>query len=495
MNVRRTSFRPTVQTRLPAVKSTLEREIKLNVDSRFRLPKLPGRLLPPRLLTSIYYDTVGHRLARARMTLRRRIEGQSSLWHLKLPVDDGRREVEVAGGPGMPPVVLRDLLAAHLRGDELRPVATLRTRRSGVRVSGTTGPVADVVLDAVSILRDRRVVYRFREVEVERLNGDEHLVSHLEHVLRKAGAETSDERPKLFRALALRIRPDLPPAPDAPEADHLAFVIGERVRNLLEHDPGTRLGVDIEDLHQVRVSARQLRALLRAARPLLDPKWAEPIRGELTWLGRLLGPARDLDVQIAYFTEEAATLKSRDRPPLKRFIAHLRAKREAVQKTVLEGLRSPRYLALVDALIRAARRPEVVASEATLGDLAAGEFKKLRREMKKTGKSPTDAELHRVRIRTKRARYSGELAHAWRGKAAARFMQRAKAFQDLLGTHQDAVQAEKHVREFLSEAKGVRAAFAAGRMVERQRQRREVVRAELSARWKKLKKQGEKAWG
>ena len=49
-------------------------------------------------------------------------------------------------------------------------------------------------------------------------------------------------------------------------------------RDLLAHDPGTRRGDDPEDLHQLRVATRRLRAFLRAARPLVDHDWAESLR-------------------------------------------------------------------------------------------------------------------------------------------------------------------------------------------------------------------------
>jgi CHAD domain-containing protein len=237
-----------------------------------------------------------------------------------------------------------------------------------------------------------------------------------------------------------------------------------------------------------------LRTILRVARPLLDPEWTEPLRAELAWLGELLGPARDLDVQTAYFLEEAATLKSRDRRPLERFIDHLRRERERIQHTLVERLRSPRYLKLAAALVQAAHQLPVVASEATLGAIAAREFRKLRRLMKRLGRSPTDEELHRARILTKRARYAAELARLSAGKSAGRFAEEAKKLQDLLGAHQDAVQAEGHVRRFVVRTHGVRAAFVAGRMVERQHQRRDAARAAVPAQWKQLKKRGKKAW-
>ncbi|HTP41851.1 MAG TPA: CYTH and CHAD domain-containing protein [Nitrospiria bacterium] len=495
MNARKssTSFRE-AGSRETGLRASIERETKLSVDSTFRLPKLPGRTLPKRVLTSTYYDARDYRLAHAGITLRRRVERRSSLWQLKLPSEDGRREVEIAGGPDAVPAPLARLLIAHLRGDEAVPVATLRTWRTGVRVRGPAGPVADVLLDTVSVLQDWRVTARFRELEIERLDGDAALIEHLEGALREAGAGDHDGRPKLFQALGLPSSPGEPPAADAPIADHLMFMLGRQVTALLAHDPGTRLGGEIEDVHQMRVATRRLRTVLRVARPLLDPEWIEPLRAELAWLGGLLGPARDLDVQMSYFRDEAATLKSRDRRPLERFIEHLGRTREAAQRTLVDQLESPRYLKLVGRLLLAASQPPVVASQATLAAIAAREFKKLRRAMKQLGRTPSHATLHRARIQTKRARYAAELAQAVVGKPAARFTDQAKLYQDLLGVHQDSVLAEQHIRALLASTHGLRTAFVAGRMVERQRQRRENARAALPARWKKLKKLGKKAW-
>ena len=51
-------------TTIARVKTTLERELKLDVDPGFALPDLGGRPLPPRTLTSTYYDTPDRRLFR-----------------------------------------------------------------------------------------------------------------------------------------------------------------------------------------------------------------------------------------------------------------------------------------------------------------------------------------------------------------------------------------------------------------------------------------------
>ena len=48
-----------------------------------------------------------------------------------------------------------------------------------------------------------------------------------------------------------------------------------------------------ESIHQMRVAARRLRSLLATGRSLFDDGAAEDVRGELRWLSRALGAARD----------------------------------------------------------------------------------------------------------------------------------------------------------------------------------------------------------
>jgi len=61
----------------------------------------------------------------------------------------------------------------------------------------------------------------------------------------------------------------------------------------------------------------------------------------------------------------------------------------------------------------------------------------------------------------------------------------------VLGEHQDAIVAEARLRELLAKAPSSGAAFAAGRLVERERARKAAARAALPKAWRKL----ERAWG
>lgn len=479
-----------------AVQSTVEREIKLAIDNHFRLPGLPGTPLPRRLLTSTYYDTSQYDLAHAGITLRHRVERGKQAWQLKLPLMKDRQEIEIVVRQSIPPTTFRDLLFLHLGQQQLTPVATLRVWRTGIRVRMDNAPVADVTLDHVSFIKNGAVFQRFRELEIEQVNGKDSTLPDLERQLRRAGAYDHDGRPKLFRALSLVApSPEPPPASDAPVVSHVKWALARHVRLLLAHDPGTRLGREPESLHQMRVATRQLRAVLRATRPLLVPEWADSLRDELRWLGQLLGPARDLDVQLAYFREESTALDARDRRPLTQFIAHLETQRNNVQEVLLNELKSERYLDLIRRLQQAAQDPTVVESTVTLHDLALQEFAKLRNAIRQAGDTPNNANIHETRIKTKRARYAAELVEPTVGKPATRFINKARVVQDVLGMHQDAIQAEAHIRAFLKKSTSTRAAFVAGRMVERQRQRREKARGKMQRLLRGLLRRGEKAWG
>jgi inorganic triphosphatase YgiF len=157
---------PDPATVIPAVQSKVEREIKLAIDSHFRLPALPSIPLPRRLLTSTYYDTSQYDLAHAGITLRHRIERGKQAWQLKLALMKDRQEIELVGRQPVPPTQFRDLLFLHLGQRQLMHVATLRVWRAGVRVRMDHVPVADVTLDHVSVMKDGAVLQRFRELEI-----------------------------------------------------------------------------------------------------------------------------------------------------------------------------------------------------------------------------------------------------------------------------------------------------------------------------------------
>jgi CHAD domain-containing protein len=458
------------------MRATNEHERKLDAPDGFRLPRLGGRPLEPRIFTSVYYDVPGGALAAAGITLRCRIERGSSVWQLKLPAEDSRLELEMAGEPEQPPPELVELLRAHLRHGPLERVAELRTRRSGELVA-RNGTTAEVTLDEVSVIDDGRVRDRFVEVEVELQAGSPPQLDVIASEIAEAGAVPGDGLPKVFRALGRSV--EEPPSPQTP-FEQLRSRLREQLREIERHDPGTRLGREPESLHDMRVAVRRLRALLRAGNKLVATDTRE-LGEQLKQLGRVLGEVRDLDVLLAHLEDKAAALDRVDTKQAESLLAALRTERSGSRSRMLAALRSSEYLSLLDDTARTIEELAPSAAETSLDELADKAFAKLRKAVGELPDDPADEDLHAVRKVGKRARYAAELAER------RKVVRRAKKLQDILGEHQDAVVAAQRLRELALGASPPEA-FAAGRLVEREEKRRARARAEWPKAWKKLRK-------
>jgi CHAD domain-containing protein len=416
------------------------------------------------VFTSTYHDTRDGRFARTGVALRRRVENGLSIWEVELPDAPGKVALSEPGGPAEPPPLVADLLRGLLRDRELVEVATLQNRRSEVDASAKAK-----VHDEVEVLEDRHVVERFD------LNG-----------------ETDDPG---LRVVRRRRRKQLePPGANGSALPHLQAMIRRQYDEILAHDPGTRLGSDPEALHKFRVAVRRLRAVLRVARPILDREWTDTLRSELRWLGRALGAVRDYDVLLIHLRAQADSLPPSDAALLARLVEQLERAREAPRAEMLEALSSSRYLELLGRTELAGEAPSWNGRRRSVARLAAAEFRKVERAAKALDGKSSDAELHRVRVRCKRARYAAELAEAEAGKPARRFIARAKDVQDALGEHQDAIIADERLRELVRSEGDPQLAFVAGRLVERQRERMLRARARAPKVLRRARRAGRKAW-
>jgi len=303
-------------------------------------------------------------------------------------------------------------------------------------------------------------------------------------------------------AAAHRLRVPLPEpvvaSPSDPPVHHVRAALDLRLRALLAHEEGTRTGADIEDLHQMRVAVRRMRASLKAARPLLDATWADALRAELGWLGGALGPVRDLDVLLLRLRAEIEDLPGGERPAGYQLVAALGDEHATARAEMLAALDSPRYRALVERLADAVRlplpTPSATQAQPELADLVRAEAGRLRKAVRRAGPDPEDAVLHALRIRGKRVRYTGELALAGlRGTRTGRTVKKLLAataeLQEVLGDHQDACVAEQRIRQLLDglgELPPAEVVFVGGRLVERERARARRQRSLWWAAWERV---------
>jgi CHAD domain-containing protein len=456
--------------------TTLEHERKLQAPDGFELPALGGSPLEPRVFTSVYYDVPSRSLTNAGITLRRRTERGKSVWQLKLPHADARLELEQAGGPTGPPDDLRLLLYAHLRDQNVEPIAELRTRRRGELVE-RGGSTAEVTVDEVAVMDGQRVAHGFVEVEIELRSGDPGRLDKIAKEVARAGATPTNGTPKVFQALGIEPASVGRPA-DPFEA--LRSLLRVQLREILRHDPGTRLGTDPESLHDMRVAVRRSRALLRAGRPLIATDTGV-LFTELKWLGEVLGSVRDLDVLLARLRDEAVELGGDDEQAAVRLLRNLTRERKRARTAMLRALATDRYLGLVDLFGAELDGLAPTGADMSLDAVARRELKKLRKAVRALPEQPLNEELHHLRKLGKHARYAAELAQQ------RNVAQSAKLFQDVLGEHQDSTVAEARLRS-ISEKVPPAEALAAGRLIERERVRQAHARASWRGAWRKLER-------
>jgi CHAD domain-containing protein len=296
------------------------------------------------------------------------------------------------------------------------------------------------------------------------------------------------ERP-VSRRRASAIVPGHPAA-----IEPITATIAAQREELVRRSALIRIDAAPKDVHKMRVAIRRARAFLHAATPALDRTWADDLRDELSWLADHLAPAREADVLIARVRSELVSLGP-DAIHGRSLLAILDRDRGFARARLHEALESERFRRVLDAMEPVAVESWIVDEDVTLEQMAAREHRAARKQFRRMADPPSDADLHRLRIRVKRARYTAELLRASgkRGKRVSKYLDRSTSLQRVLGEHQDAVVAEAALRQLADRMARSDAGLVAGRLIEREQERRAHMRGCLGPAWKRFDRAGRAA--
>lgn len=233
---------------------------------------------------------------------------------------------------------------------------------------------------------------------------------------------------------------------DTPLPVAFASVIGHCADQIAVNTAILRANEDPDALHQLRIALRRLRTALGAFRDGLQPEALARLKTELRWLQDETTLTRDWQVCVGEsLSRIAATVRSPDLPGL---MTLAQAQLDAAEERCRKLLDHPRFQAFLLLLQDWKRNPErcfVPASDA-LRPYAHEVLKKARKKLKALYVRLDElevAELHDLRIRVKRLRYTTELFETLcRRKAAHRYIGELKQLQHHLGAIHDAVVAQ-----------------------------------------------------
>lgn len=423
---------------------------------------------PAQTLDATYFDTPIHDLARNKITLRRRTGGSDAGWHLKLPSGpDARTEVrlplDASGGSDSVPDELTDVVLAIVRDRPLQPVARITTRRESQVLYDAAGTaLAEFSNDHVTAWSTRGsddtdsppTEQEWREWELELLeasglsNGTAgvELLNRLSNRLLDAGAAPAGHGSKLARVLGT------PSNGAAPSGDPLQRAIAEQVRELVVWDRAVRADA-YDSIHQMRVTTRKLRSLLRDYQEsfgLPEEGW---VLDELRELAGILGVARDAEVLAERYERDLDGLAPElvRGPVRERLVGGAQRRYQTGLRRSLIAMRSQRYFRLLDSLdLIAAETPGMATAEEQAPVTIEAAYKKVRKAQKAAAQvdrehpddqHQRDEAIHRIRKRAKRLRYTASAT------GAAKVSEQAKAVQSLLGDHQDSVVSREHLRQ------------------------------------------------
>ena len=266
-------------------------------------------------------------------------------------------------------------------------------------------------------------------------------------------SETERKRAKREKTKYVDIRSDDPMSKAGRKTLRLHF------ERMLAHKAGTRLGEDIEELHDMRVAIRRMRAAFRLFGPYFDPKTIQPYLKGLRQAGRALGPVRDLDVFEEKAQQYLATLPTDQADALDSLLTVWQIERVSAREQMLTFLDSRRFSRFLKRFDRFLSTEGVGALPAVEGfpdqvqtiapQLIDARYKAVRAYEPLLDSASIEL-LHALRIDFKRLRYALEFFVPVLGEKSKTVIADIKRMQDHLGDLNDADVAIRLLHDFLA---------------------------------------------
>ena len=409
----------------------------------------------------------------------------------------------------LPPGPLRDRLAGVLEERALLPAVRVRSTVQSLAVlNDDAKTVVRLAIEyAEAVVGPRERVPLAPRLSVQPVLGYDDEYEQTVGVLRdRLGLEPAtrplyDEAVRAAggRPSGISSKPKIALVPGT-RTDEAAGVVLRRLLKIAEVNlPGTIADLDTEFLHDLRVSIRRARSVLRELKAVHDPEERARLRDELKWAQALTGPVRDLDVELLEWDRLAGLLPP-DRATELEPLRALLARRRATELTKLRrGLRSERFRNVLAAWRALAKGPPADPDDALRADgarpieaVAGARIRTVYRRMVRDGSridddSPPES-LHELRKRGKELRYLLELfGSPFPADVVKPMVSTLKDLQEVLGRFQDrAVQVEllDEVRdELAAQPDGPAALMAAGALRDALVHDQEAARGEFAARF------------
>jgi CHAD domain-containing protein len=268
-----------------------------------------------------------------------------------------------------------------------------------------------------------------------------------------AAPENGERTPPLPRSAGV--------TPDDTMAEAGRKVLRLHFDRMLANEPGTRQGVDIEALHDMRVATRRMRAAFRVFGDSFEKGFRKPLTKGLKRIGRALGRVRDLDVFMENARQYLAALPEDRGGDLDALIDAWTVQHEKARRKMLAALDDDRYRSFVADMREFVETPGLGAKEPKgiapnlVRHVAPPAIYARYAAVRAYGPHLDGADiatLHALRIDGKWLRYTLEFFEEALGGEARAVIEVVRALQDHLGALHDADVARGLLREVMERA-------------------------------------------
>ena len=449
------------------------------------IPELAN--VPPRPMSSVYFDTPKGALRRAGLTLRVRRSGAGFTQTVKNDGDGGLRRGEWEknlGGANPDLAAARATPAGQVltKSATVAPLFAVDVRRRTAEVVEGESRI-ELSLDEGQAKANGAEAL-FAELELELKDGPQWGLFALSRRLAAAGDLTLSFTTKAERGFALVHPPrsfaqkfQAPTLTKDMDCAHAFRLIALAcLRQITANADRLRHRASPEVVHQLRVGLRRLRSLLTTFKATVADARTPAIKAELKWLTAELDSARNLDV-LLQGDYRAALAQKEVAEGLKGLGARLRAARRIAYARAASAVESERFRRLLlDLLIWIEAGPWTGAPEQAksrarrIDKFAHAELAKRWRKIVKRGREleTLDVEArHKLRIDAKKLRYAADGFEVLFGRRrrAKSFISALKDVQDTLGELNDIAVGERLTHEAaVGGGPELNAAFVAGRI-------------------------------
>ena len=383
-------------------------------------------------------------------------------------------------------------------------------------------PVSTLECDAYQlniVNEDEKIVLRMLIEEFELINnritlypvkGYDKYARNVAEIASKGMGSTPAKRPILLDALRLQGRHpkdyssklDIPLTPDMRADVACKTIFSHLLRTIKTNEQGTIADTDSEFLHDFRVAVRRTRVGLNQVKDVLPQDVIVRHTEFFSWLGKITGETRDLDVYLLNFEQYKKNLPAVIRQSINPLLNFLVLKKHKSQRQMAKKLRSSKYLSQLaewEKYLVSPAPSDPVEPDAKLSVLELSNhriWKSYRRAIKQgeaiDRDSPPEA-MHKLRKTCKKLRYLMEFFQKlYPDRQMEKLVKSLKRLQDVLGEYQDLAVQQEQLKQFSEEMQAIntpsKTYMAMGVLIQELENRKGKVRDQFAVQFAAFRK-------